>query len=102
MENVPAAVVYIWWIALILTALVVLPLAVYLLHRTLTAARKIEENLARARNAGAGIARNTREAQRLNTTLEAAPVLLQSGSNIRAGSETLTGTLAGRLEGREL
>jgi hypothetical protein len=101
MENVPSTVIVIWWIALILTVLVVLPLAVYLLQRTLTAARQIEGNLARARDAGVGISRNTAETRQLNTTLEAAPVLIDSASNIRTGSEALTRTLVGRLEGRE-
>lgn len=99
MENVPTTVISIWWGALVLTVLMVLPLAVYLLHRTLTAARQIEYNLAQARDAGAGIQRNTSEASQLNTTLEAAPVIIQSASNIEDGSEALTRTLASRLQG---
>lgn len=99
MENVPTSVIVIWWIALILTAIVVLPLAVYLLHRTLRVARQIEFYLARARDAGAGIATNTADVDRLNTTLNAAPSLLEPADNIERGSQTLTRTLINRLEG---
>jgi hypothetical protein len=98
MENVPTTVIVIWWIALILTAVVVLPLAVYLLNRTLRVARQIEQYLARAREAGAGIARNTAEAEQLNATLNAAPALLEPADNIERGSATLTRTLTERLE----
>ncbi len=99
MESVPSYVIVIWWIALALTALVVLPLAVYLLNRTLTAARRIEHNLNEARRAAAGIQANTREANQLNVTLEAAPAIVQSGAAIESGSGELTRTLAGRLDG---
>jgi hypothetical protein len=98
MENVPGTVIVIWWIALILAALVVLPLAVHLLHRTLKAAMQIEHYLARAREATEGIARNTAEASQLNTTLEVAPQLLESSASIEHGSGELLRTLASRLE----
>lgn len=99
MEDVSTTITVIWWIALILTVVVVLPLAVYLLNRTLRAARKIEYSLARARDAGSGIARNTAEAEQLNTTLNAAPGLLEPAAGIERGSATLTRTLTERLEG---
>jgi hypothetical protein len=99
MENVPTTVIVIWWIALFLTAVVVVPLAVYLLNRTLRAARQIEHYLSRAREAGAGIARNTAEAAQLNATLNAAPGLLEPAAGIERGSATLTRTLTSRLDG---
>jgi hypothetical protein len=99
MENVPTSVVTIWWIALIVTAVVVLPLAVYLLNRTLRAARQIEYYLARARHACGGIAENTGETERLNATLTAAPGLLEPAAGIERGCETLTRTFTERLEG---
>jgi hypothetical protein len=102
MENVPTSVIVIWWIALIITVLVVLPLAVYLLNRTLRAARQIEHYLARARQSGAGIAANTvATEQQLNRTLNLAPGLLEPAAGIERGSEELTRTLVGRLEGGE-
>jgi hypothetical protein len=55
----PAGVLVIWWITLIVAVAVVLPLAWYLLHRVLLAARNIERYAAEALGAGAGIARNT-------------------------------------------
>lgn len=101
MESVPTTVIVIWWIALILTVVVVLPLAVYLLNRTLRAARQIEYYLARARDAGAGIASNTAETRQLDDTLNAAPELLESSERISNGTGVLTRTLVGRLEGGE-
>ena len=50
--EVPAVVYVIWWVTLIVAVVVVLPLAVYLLHRTLVAARQIERYAARALEAG--------------------------------------------------
>ena len=58
--NVPTAVFTIWWIGLLLTLLVFVPLAVYLLHRTWRAARSIERYAAEALQAAAGIVENTR------------------------------------------
>lgn len=101
MESVPTSVIVIWWIALILTAAVVLPLAVYLLNRTLRAARQIEHYLDMARRSGKGIAANTAAAEQLNVTLEAAPGLLEPAAGIERGTEELTRTLTGRLGGGE-
>jgi hypothetical protein len=101
MENVPTSVIVIWWIALILTAVVVLPLAVYLLNRTLRAARQIEYNLARARESGRGLAANTAATEQLNQTLSAAPALLEPAAGIEQRTGELTRTLTSRLEGGE-
>ena len=56
---VPAAVYTIWWIGLIVTLVVLVPLAVYLLHRTWRAARSIQRYAAETLQAAGGIARNT-------------------------------------------
>lgn len=101
MENVPTSIVVIWWIALILTVVAVLPLTVYLLNRTLRAARQIEFYLARARDAGVGLASNTAETRQLDVTLDAAPELLEPAERIANGTESLSRTLVGRVEGGE-
>jgi hypothetical protein len=67
--NVPAIVYAIWWILLIVAILVVLPVAVYLLHRLFRAARSIERYTAEALAAGLGIARHTAAVSALNRTV---------------------------------
>jgi len=67
--NVPSIVYAIWWILLIVAIVVVLPVAVYLLHRLYRAARSIERYTAEALAAGLGIARHTAAVSALNRTV---------------------------------
>ena len=55
----PDAVYTIWWVGLIVTLVVFVPLSVYLLHRTGSAARSIQRYAAETLQAAGGIARNT-------------------------------------------
>ena len=57
---VPDAVYTIWWIGLIVTLVVFVPLAVYSLHRTWRSARSIQRYAAETLQAAAGIARQHR------------------------------------------
>ena len=58
-STVPDAVYTIWWAGLIVTLVVFVPLAVYLLHRTWRSARSIQRYAAETLQAADGIARNT-------------------------------------------
>ncbi len=78
----PAAVLVIWWVTLIVAVVVVLPLAWYLLHRVLLAARNIERYAEEALTAGAGIARNTAAIATLETTIGAAGQVLEGARAI--------------------
>ena len=96
--EIPLAVYVLWWITLIVAVVVVLPLAVYLLHRTLNAARQIERYAARALQAGEGIAGNTENISALEGTISTATGILESARSIeeRTGAirevfETRTG-----------
>lgn len=96
--EIPVAVYVIWWATLIVAVVVVLPLAVYLLHRTLNAARQIERYAARALQAGVGIAGNTENISALEDTISTATGMLESTRSIeeRTGAieevfETRTG-----------
>ena len=96
--EIPVAVYVLWWITLVVALVVVLPLAVYLLHRTLNAARQIERYAARALEAGVGIAGNTENVSALEDTISTATGILETTSSIeeRTGAirevfETRTG-----------
>ncbi|MBA2712145.1 MAG: hypothetical protein H0U55_01130 [Rubrobacteraceae bacterium] len=96
--EMPVVVYVIWWATLIVAVVVVLPLAVYLLHRTLRAARQIERYAARALQAGVGIAGNTENIAALEGTISTATGILETARSIeeRTGAieevfETRTG-----------
>jgi hypothetical protein len=84
---IPDAVYTIWWIGLILTLVVFVPLAVYSLHRTWRSARSIQRYAAEALQAAAGIERNTRNVAALDTTIGVATEIL-----------TVTGSVEQKLD----
>ncbi|MBA3423652.1 MAG: hypothetical protein H0U04_03730 [Rubrobacter sp.] len=94
--EIPVAVYVIWWATLIIAVVVVLPLAVYLLHRTLRAARQIERYAARALEAGLGIAGNTENVSALEGTISTATGILGSVRSI----EERTGAIESVFEAR--
>jgi hypothetical protein len=95
--EVPTAVYTIWIIVLVLAVFVILPLAVYLLQRTLNAARSIEQYFAEMRDAGVGIAQNTGHITALDDTISVATQILTTAGSINEHSETIKITLAGRV-----
>ena len=94
--GVPQAVYTIWAITLAIVVLVIVPLAIYLLHRTLTAARSIERYFAEMAEAGVGIAANTSHVKALEDTISIATKILSVAGNIDSHSDTIKTTLAGR------
>ena len=94
--EIPTAVYVIWWATLIVAVVVVLPLAVYLLRRTLQAARQIERYTARALAAGTGIARNTENVAALEQTISTATEILETARAIEEHTGTIEGVLAAR------
>lgn len=96
----PAGVLVIWWITLIVAVVVVLPLAWYLLHRVLLAARNIERYAAEALGAGAGIARNTAAITVLEDTIGVATQILEGAKAIARSAGAIEQALSQRkLEG---
>ncbi|MDQ6737598.1 MAG: hypothetical protein M3Z30_07850 [Gemmatimonadota bacterium] len=92
----PSAVYAIWWVALILTFVVFIPLSVYLLHRTWSAARGIQRYAAESLAAAAGIAENTQHISALDATIGVASQILATAGNVAAK----LGTVADVLEER--
>ncbi len=94
----PDAVYTIWWIGLILTLVVFVPLAVYYLHRTWRAARSIQLYAADTLQAAAGIAGNTQHIPALDTTIAVAGEMLEVAGEVVTKLDTAATVLAERAE----
>ena len=94
--HAPAAVYAIWWIMLVVTVVVVVPVAVYLLHRLWLAARSIERYTGEALAAGLGIARNTANIAALDQTVALGGELGTVAGSIRRRAAAIEKTLADR------
>ncbi len=100
MVEIPMVVYVIWWATLIVAVVVVLPLAVYLLHRALMAARQIERYAALALEGGVGIAANTQNIAALEGTITTATGILETARSIEEHTGTIQEALAAQAEGR--
>lgn len=92
----PDAVYTIWWIGLMLTLVVFVPWAVYLLHRTWLAARSIERYAADTLTAAAGIVANTKNIVALDATIGVAGQLLAGAGSVVNKLDTTATVLAER------
>lgn len=92
----PQPVFVIWAITLAIAVLVVLPLVVYLLQRTLNAARNIELYFAEMRDAGVGIASNTSHITALDDTISVATQILDTAGSLKDHAATIETTLTAR------
>lgn len=93
---VPGAVFILWWIGLVVTLVVFVPLGVYGLHRTWRAARSIQRYAAEARQATMGIAGNTRHVGALDATIEVATDLLGAAGAVEGKLATVASVLEQR------
>lgn len=93
---VPIAVYVIWWITLAVAVFIVVPLAVYLLHRAFAAARQIERYAAKTLEAGVGVAGNTANIAALKDTINVATGILGTATAIEEHSGVIEGALASR------
>ncbi|GAC1444977.1 MAG: hypothetical protein NVSMB52_04930 [Chloroflexota bacterium] len=94
--DVPGIVYFLWWATLVIAVVVILPLAVYLLHRTLRAARQIERYAATTLTAGVGVAGNTANIEALNSTIAVAVDILGSAKAIEEHTGAIEGVLGAR------
>jgi beta-lactamase regulating signal transducer with metallopeptidase domain len=97
---IPDAVYTIWWIGLILTLVVFVPLAVYSLHRTWNSARSIQRYAAETLHAAAGIARNTANISALDTTINVATEVLGAAGAVERKLTTVASVLEERRRRR--
>jgi hypothetical protein len=96
LSTVPDAVFTIWWAGLILTLVVFVPLAVYLLHRTWRSARSIQRYAAETLRAAGGIARNTAKIAALDTTIAVAGDMLVAAGAVERKLATVATVLEER------
>src|SRR5262245_48267194 len=94
--SVPDAVYTIWAIGVVVTLVVFVPLAVYLLHRTWRAARSIQRYAAEALVAAGGIAANTRNIVALDGTIEIATEMLAGAGAAERKLDTIASVLEAR------
>jgi hypothetical protein len=86
----------IWAATLLLVGVVIVPLAVLLLHRTLRAAISIRRYLDEMLAAGVGIAGNTASIKALDDTLGVAGSMVTVAGDIKSHSGTIASVLATR------
>jgi len=85
------AVYWIWGTTLAIITFVVVPIALYLLHRTLKAAQAIERYARDSLTAGVGIATNTSAIPALEQTLATAGSLVDASKLLKARAEEMGG-----------
>ena len=96
--TVPDAVYTIWWAGLIITLVVFVPLAVYLLHRTWRSARSIQRYAAETLQAAGGIARNTAKIKALDATIAVAGDMLVAAGGVERKLDTVATVLEERSQ----
>jgi hypothetical protein len=89
------AALWVWAITLGVVTVVIVPLAVYLLQRTLRAARSIERYTREALAAGGGIAANTAAVAALEDTIRAASSLLEAAEQLKRRATEVGDAVAG-------
>lgn len=94
----PPAVFTIWWVGLILTLVVFVPLSVYLLHRTFVAARAIQRYSGEALTAAAGIVGNTGAISALDDTIGVATQILGNAGAAAVKLDTIANVLGARAQ----
>ncbi len=93
------AVHVIWLITLLIVVLIIVPLAVILLHRTLRAAQSIRRYLDEMLAAGVGISGNTASIAALDDTIVVAGSMVRVAGNIKSHSGTIASVLSARAGG---
>ena len=93
----PPAIFTLWGIALLVTFVVFIPLAVYLLHATYRAARSIDLYARETLVAAAGIAGNTKNIPALDATIGTATEILAAAEAVEAKLDTIASVLEQRI-----
>jgi len=94
--DIPVIIYILWWMLLGVAVFVVLPVVVYMLHRTLNAARGIERYFATTLEAGLGIAGNTANIAALEDTITVAGGILETAGQIEQHAGIIETALGAR------
>ena len=97
-RTLPEEVYTIWWGTLLLVVMVIVPLAIALLHRTLRAALSIRRYLQEMLDAGAAIAANTSSVPALKDTIAVGSGMVATAGSLREHSGTIATVLARRAQ----
>jgi hypothetical protein len=95
-ETFPPAVFTLWRVGLVVTLVVLVPLAVYMLHATWRAARSIQLYAREALTAAAGIAGHTQKLPALDETIEVGGQILGAAEAVNGKLDTIANLLAQR------
>jgi hypothetical protein len=96
MTSLSGLAITVWWGGLVVTLVIFVPLAVMLLHRTLTAARNIERYTRETLVAAGGIAGNTEHITALDATASVASDMLATAGQIAGKLDTVATVLEER------
>jgi len=94
--TLPMPVYLIWGGTLLIVLIVIVPLAVGLLHRTLTAAWSIRRYMSEMLESGVGIANNTSSIPALNDTISVAGDMVNTAKNLEDHSSAIAEVLSQR------
>lgn len=92
------AVQTIWLVTLLIVVVVIVPLAIWLLHRTLRAALSIRRYLDEMLAAGVGIAGHIASIKALDDTIGVAGAMVKVAGDIKSHSGTIATVLAARAQ----
>ncbi len=95
---IPEAVYAIWWAGLLVTLVVFVPLALYLLHRTWRSARSIQRYAAETLQAARGVARNTANITALDATIAVAGGMLDAAGAVERKLDSVAAVLEQRSQ----
>lgn len=97
-RTLPDAVYMIWWFVLLAVVVVVVPLAIGLLHRTLRATLSIRRYLEEMLAAGVAIAKNTSSVPALKDTIAVGAGMVETAGRLKEHSATIANVLAARAQ----
>lgn len=98
-KTLPSAVYTIWWTVLLLVVIVIVPLAIGLLHRTMKASISIRRYFAEMLEAGVAIADNTSSIPALKDTISVGGNMLGTAEKLDEHTQTIAEVLATRAKG---
>jgi hypothetical protein len=98
-RTLPDAVYTIWWTVLLLVVIVIVPLAIGLLHRTLRASLSIRRYFVEMLTAGVAIAENTSSIPALKDTITVGAGMVETAGKLKKDSGTIAEVLSQRAKG---
>ena len=97
-RTLPETVYTIWWATLLIVIVVIVPLAIGLLHRTLRASLSIRRYFAEMLTAGVGIAENTASIPALKDTITVGAGMVETADRLEEHSGTIAQVLSQRAQ----